>query len=421
MVEVAVVSLEDEVQALFAGRRLTDPFPIWNRLRDEAPVFRNRDMVVLSRYADVKAMLPDRVRYSAKMHIAGSRPESIVAGFSPEVARMWREMAGYAANSLSHQEHEDHDRLRRILHRFFTPRQIRTIELVIQQFWDDLLAQAVKHEVYDHKDSSQRLALRVITHIIGCPDVDAEHVGNMVERLAYALDTSDEERVREAYDARLQLNDYIESVILAGYRRDPQSNEFVHAVMSAESDENLSVLELSSTVSELLFGGTETTAVLLSSGVLALLQHRDQWEWLCGDPVARVPTAVEELFRYVSPTQWVPRTAGVDFELEGVEVPEGCTVVGSLGAAHRDPAQYGNPDTLDITRSRPHLGLGLGPKFCLGASVVRAEARIALTSLAQRYPDMELAIDPSGLDWSGGPPTVRSVRSLPIALGRPRW
>jgi cytochrome P450 len=188
-------------------------------------------------------------------------------------------------------------------------------------------------------------------------------------------------------------------------------------MMDAQGEDNLSPLELSAMVSVLLFGGVETTAVLLSTGLLELLRHRDQWEWLCKDPVARVPNAVEELFRYVSPAQWVPRTAATDFEIEGVPVPVGQTVVGILAAAHRDPSEYENPNELDITRGRAHLGLGFGPKFCLGASVVRAEARIAFTTLAQRFPELELAIDPADLDWAGGPPPIRSLRSLPIALG----
>jgi cytochrome P450 len=414
-----VALLEDEVTALFEGQRLEDPFPIWNRLREEGPVYRASDMVVLSRYSDIKAMLPDRERYSARIHVAGSRPLAIVARFSEETQKLWHEMAAYEGLSLAVQDGENHDRLRGIAHRFFTPRRIQQMESAIQAKWHELLAEVGEDDVYDQKVLAQRFALGIITYIVGCPQVDGPYVTDVLDKISrYKFGTNDENIVREAYDARWEFNDYIDRVIIGRYRDDPDSNEFVRAVMDAEGEDNLSALELSAMVSVLLFGGVETTAVLLSTGLLELLRHRDQWEWLCEDPVARVPGAVEELFRYVSPAQWVPRTAAVEFELEGVRVPVGETVIGVVAAAHRDPAVYENPEQLDVTRGRPHLGLGLGPKFCLGASVVRAEARIAFTTLAQRYPELELAVPESELDWSGGPAPIRSLRELPVALGR---
>jgi cytochrome P450 len=416
-----VALLEDEVAALFEGKRLEDPWPIWNRLREEAPVFRGSDMVILARYADVKVMLPDRERYSAKVYIAGSRPEAIVAQLSPELQRMWREWAEFEGMSLAFMDGEDHDRLRGIAHRFFTPRRIQLMERDIQLSWDELLEQAAAEEVYDQKAIAQKLALRVITRLVGCPDVDGAFITELIDRLARGkYGTTDEALFRSAYEARWKFNDYIDRVIVGGYRRDPDSNEFVRAVMDAEGQDNLSPLELSAMVGVLLFGGIETTALLLSTGLLELLRHRDQWEWLCDDPVTRVPAAVEELFRWVSPAQFIPRTAAIDFQVGDTEVPAGQTVIGAVAAAHRDPGQYENPEELDITRGRQHLGLGLGPKFCLGASIARAEARIAFTTLAQRHPELELAIGLDELDWTGGPPGIRSLRRLPVSLAARR-
>jgi cytochrome P450 len=412
------VSLEDEVVALFRNERLTDPFPVWNRLREEAPVFSGSNMTILSRYADVKAMLPDGERYSAKY--TRSRPETLVATFSGEMARMSRELADYSAMSLAVQDGADHERLRGIAHRFFTARRVLAMESEIQRFFDDLVAEAAEQNVYDHKLLSQTLALRVITHIVGCPHVDGPLITDLLERLSKGnYGTSDEDLLRDAYNARYELNEYIDRMIIAEYRRHPDSNEFVRAMMDAEDEDNLSALELGAMVSVLLFGGVETTAILLSTGLLVLLQHRDQWEWLCDDPVERVPGAVEELFRYVSPAQFVPRVAAREFEIHGITVPAGQAVIGAIAGAHRDPAQYENPELFDIGRGRPHLGLGIGPKFCLGASVARAEARIGLTTLAQRYPGLQLAVDSGELDWSGGPVSIRSLRELPIRLGSP--
>jgi cytochrome P450 len=415
------LSLDEEVAALLNGQRLRDPFPTWNRLREEAPVYAGSDMVIVSRYADVKAMLPDKERYSGKQFVGGSRPQAIFATFSEDTQELIRGMVDSPAHmvSLSGASDPDHRRLRGIAHRFFTPRQIQQMEGRIQAFCDDLLAEAAEQEVYDHKVFAQNLALRVITDIVGAPEVDGPYVLELVERTAHFLGGNDEKLMRDAYFAREEFNEYIQRTVLADYRRNSE-NEFVRAMMDAEGQENLSPVELCGMVYLFIFGGTDTTSVLLSTGLLELLGHRDQWEWLCDDPAARVPGAVEELFRYVSPAQTIPRTAAIDFTLDGVDVPAGETVMASIPGANRDPAQYEKPDQLDITRGRAHLALGIGHKFCLGASVIRAEARIALTTLAERYPDVELAIDPDDLDWSGGPVGLRSVRELPIKLGEKR-
>jgi cytochrome P450 len=410
-------TLEHEVRELLEGRRLDDPWPVWNRLREEAPVFRGAETIILSRFADLKEMLTSPERFSSRYYISGSRADSIVAAFTPEAQRMWREMAAYDGMMMTRSDGDVHDRLRRIAHRFFTPRRIRELAVTIQEFWDDILREAAEQEVYDHKGASQELALRVMTEVIGAPQVDRSYVAEMSNKIARYLGTHDEQIVREAYEARQQFSAYIEDVIIGGYRRDAASNDFVAALMDAEDEDNLSAAELSAMVNVLLFGGLETTAVLLSTGVIELTKHRDQWEWLAED-TSRVPDAIEELFRWVSPAQLVPRTASVDCEIGGVEVPAGQTMIGSIAAAHRDPEEFENPDVLDVRNGgRPHLGLGYGVHFCLGASLIRAEAKVAFTSLLERYPDLELAIAEDELDWSVGPPVLRSVRRLPVRLG----
>jgi cytochrome P450 len=169
----------------------------------------------------------------------------------------------------------------------------------------------------------------------------------------------------------------------------------------------------------LLFAGAETTATLLSNAMAEFMRHREQWELLCEDPAGRVTGAVEELIRYLTPAQWIPRTALVDYEDEGVEVTAGTTVVGAIAAGNRDPRVYDNPDTFDILRdvNPPHLGFGFGQRFCLGSALVRAEARIFLRRLAERYPDVTAAVDPDDYAWAGNP-IFRSLSTLPLSLGR---
>ena len=420
MLVADVDGLEQEFAELLAGRLLPDPWPLWRRLREEHPVVRLGEVVVATRFADVKEMMTRPERFSNRFFVSGSRADAIVASLPPDVATMWREMAAFDSMTMTRNDEPAHDRLRSISHRFFTPKYVRELEPAIQGFWDDILARAAQEGVYDHKYAGQDLALRVMAHVIGSPQVDRDYLAGLTARIARYLGSADAEIIRDAYGARKEFNTYIEDVIIGGYRRDPSSNELVATMMGAESDDNLSTQELCAMVSLLLFGGVETTAVLLSSGLVELLEHPDQWRATCEDPDL-VSGAVEEMFRYVAPAQWVNRVAREDFEWEGVTIPEGQTLIGGVAAAHRDPTVFDDPDRFDIRRRvRQHLGLGLGPHYCLGASLIRLEAKVAFATLAQRFPDLEMTTSRAELDWSGSNPNMRTVRTLPIRLGAQR-
>jgi cytochrome P450 len=415
-----VHDLEQEFTDLLAGRLLADPWPLWRRLREQHPVVRLGDVVIATRFADVKEMMTRPERFSNRFFVSGSRADAIVASLPPDVARMWREMAAFDSKTMTRNDDPAHDRLRGISHRFFTPKYVGDLEPAIQHFWDDILARAAEEGVYDHKYAVQDLALRVMAHVIGSPQVDRDHLAGLTARIARYLGTADPEIIRDAYGARQEFNAYIEDVIIGGYRRDPSSNELVATMMDAESADNLSPQELCAMVSLLLFGGVETTAVLLSSGLVEVLDTPDQWRAMCDDP-GLVPGAVEEMFRYIAPAQWVNRVAREDFELEGVEIPAGQTMIGGVAAAHRDPSVYDDPERFDIHRRiRQQIGLGLGPHYCLGASLIRLEARIAFTTLAQRFPDLQMTVPSGDLDWSGSNPILRTVREMPVRLGPER-
>jgi cytochrome P450 len=418
---VAVTSdqnaLAEEVAAIFRGERLEDPWPIWTRLLEEAPVIEAGPMFVVSRFEDVKSMVADRVNYSQKLWITGSRAEAIVASFSPEGQRKWRELAAIDSNMMTRMDDAEHDRVRAIAHRYFTPRRIRDLEPALQGFVDELLAEAREGDTFDFRHFAQELPLRVMLHMIGSPQVDGPFIMDATFKIGRYLGTDKEDVVHDAHAARLEFNQYIEDVILAQHRKNPDVNEFVATLMNAEGQENLTAMEVTMMISVILFAGIETTAVLLSSGLHELLEHRDQWELLCNDP-SLAGDAVEELLRWVSPAQWIPRVARHDLELHGVRIPEGYTVMGAVAAAHRDARAYDDPHALNVASGgRPHVALGFGPKFCLGASLLRSEARIALETLATRYPKIELAIDTEDLDWSGSNPLLRTFKELPVALG----
>jgi cytochrome P450 len=171
--------------------------------------------------------------------------------------------------------------------------------------------------------------------------------------------------------------------------------------------------ELLSTTVTFLVAGHETTTSLIGNGVLTLLEHPDQWAAIKADQ-SLVPKAVEEILRFESPVARQPRLVRRDTELGGQPLKEGDVAFQMLGAANRDPEHFEQPDNFDIRREpNRHIAFGLGPHFCIGAPLARAEGQIALTTLAVRFPDLALTAPPR---WDLDKPNSRVLREL-----RVRW
>ena len=187
------------------------------------------------------------------------------------------------------------------------------------------------------------------------------------------------------------------------------------ALLAAEESEQLTRDDLVATYVLILHAGHETMTNLIGNGLLALFEHRDQWELLCDNPCL-APGAVEEAFRYDPPVQISLRTAAVDLDLKGVDVPVGTPVWLLIGSANRDPEAFSNPDDVDINRRpNPHLGLGHGVHFCLGAPLARLQGRIVFSTLARRFRGIELLADPKALPRTTGF-SMRGLLSLPVRL-----
>jgi cytochrome P450 len=163
----------------------------------------------------------------------------------------------------------------------------------------------------------------------------------------------------------------------------------------------------------LFIAGHETTVNLIGNGLLALLRHPDQLARLRQDP-ALVPGAVEELLRYDSPVQRTARITTADVEVGGRPIPQGSLVVTAIGAANRDPAQFADPDRLDVTRKDVrHISFGYGIHFCLGAPLARVEGQIALGTLLRRAP--RLALAETNPEWRESS-VLRGLKRLKVTL-----
>ncbi|MFU1794909.1 cytochrome P450 family protein [Paenibacillus azoreducens] len=304
----------------------------------------------------------------------------------------------------------DHTRLRRLASKAFTPRMVEELRPRIQQIADELLdAVMEKGEMDLIADFAYPLPIIVISEMLGIPTADR----NLFREWTHTLGNAALMPGREAEVAATfeEFTRYIKSM-LADKRKHPGNDVTSKLVEAYDEGDKLNENELLSTIWLLITAGHETTVNLIGNGVLALLNHPDQLRLLQSDP-SIIPTAVEELLRYVGPVIITSRVAGEDITMHGQEIRKGDMIVISLGGANLDPNKFANPEALDITREEnEHLAFGKGIHLCLGAPLARLEAQIAFATLLGRLPDLHLAIEPEQLNYHLT--TLRSLVSLPV-------
>jgi cytochrome P450 PksS len=213
----------------------------------------------------------------------------------------------------------------------------------------------------------------------------------------------------------VELQEYFQD-FLARRRADPRDDLTSALIAAEEQGEHLTSVELVSMLFILMVAGHETTVNLLGNGITALLQHPEQLEQLRANPTLIEP-AVEEMLRYYSPLKTsTSRFALQDLELGGQVIPAEEMVVASLLSTGRDSEQFSEPDRFDITRTpNRHLAFGFGIHFCIGASLARLEAAVAIPLLLERLPRLRFAEDPSTLRWRSGI-LIHGLEKLPLAF-----
>jgi cytochrome P450 len=418
-VETSARSLDDQLDEILESKPegLADPFPVWRRLLEERPIHRHGPVVLVAPHRHVRRLIRDNERLSNSFMLSGSRAGAIMRSLTEEQRRAHEELSAFESLYLSRSDGEQHRRLRNIAHHAFTPRRIAAMETTIQRYTDQLIEESIIGEVVDLMPLAYRLPLIVVADMLGVPESHREDIHTWSNRLGRNRGGDDPEALMDAHAAMTEFRKYVEDDVLPQRRRHP-GTDLVSALMEAHDGERLTSQELTAMFVILLFAGHETTTNLIGNGLVELMRHRDQWERLCAD-LALAPLAVEELLRWVTPVQWLFRVATETFEIEGVRIEAGETVLPILAAANRDPEAFDEPDRLDITRpdSGNHLAFGFGPHFCIGNALARLEGKIAFATLAGRFPDMELA-EPD-LTWRGNA-MLRGLAALPVRLGRER-
>jgi hypothetical protein len=373
-----------------------DPFPVYRRLRDGAPCYRDDELGfwALSRYADVVRALHDPDVYCSRFGITleeGNPLPMMLTTDPPE-----------------------HTALRRLVSRAFTPRRVADLEPTIRElsttYLDTLRTGGSPDLIADY---AALLPMDVISKLLGVPDGDQQQLCKWSDALLHR-DEGDKDVTPAGIDAAYQLYKYF-SAFVAERRSDPGADDLAAALVAAESDsEQLTDDQVVGFLFLLIIAGNETTTKLLGNCLLALQRFPSERAKVVADGT-RIPAAIEEILRFEGSTQVMARTLTRPVELHDEKMAEGDKVLLLLGSGNRDERIWDRPDVFDIDRAWPthHLAFGHGIHVCLGAALARLEMRVSLEEFLARHPGYE--IDEDGLErvHSGN---VRGYSRMPIRL-----
>ncbi len=400
-------------EVLLTPAFIEHPYAKLHELRDAAPVLWSSAVGgwVLTRYNDVVVTFKDTGTFGN----AGRMTRVLNHLEPPAQTKLEPFRKHYETQGLIHSDPPDHTRIRRLVLKAFTPPAIEAMRPQIQAIVDDLLDGI---ETHGHAEFIEEFAfalpVTVLAGILGVPRSDAPRFRRWADDLLafQGRNKPEEATLLKSQEMLLEARAYLVDLIVAK-RAEPDGSVLSQLVAAEAEGDKLSMDELLSTTVTFLVAGHETTTSLIGNGMLTLLQHPDQWKDLKADATL-IPRAVEEILRFESPVARQPRLVRHDTELGGRPLKEGDVAFQMLGAANRDPAVFDRPDTFDIRREpNRHIAFGLGPHFCIGAPLSRAEGQIALSTLAARMPNLELDGTPR---WDLDKPNSRVLRELPI-----RW
>ncbi len=377
-----------------------DPYPLWKRLRDEAPLYYNEryDFYALTRFDDVEKGLVDW-----KTYISGK-------GSVLEMIKANLEMP---PGSILFEDPPAHDHHRGLLSRVFTPKRMLAIEPQVRQFCARSLDPLVGSGGFDFiRDLGAEMPMRTIGMLLGIPEEHQERIRDRIDD-GLRLKEGTMPGPDESYGA-LATEDFEDFV---DWRIEHPADDLMTDLLNAEFEDvtgtvrKLSRQEVLNYISLLAGAGNETTTRLIGWTGKLLADHPEQRAALVDDP-SLVPNAIEELLRYEAPSPVQSRYVTHDVEHHGRTVAEGSVMVLINGAANRDERAFPEPDHFDIRRKiSHHLTFGYGIHFCLGSHLARLEGRVALEEVLKRFPRWEV-------DWDNAEQahtsTVRGWERLPV-------
>jgi cytochrome P450 len=383
-----------------------NPYPYYHALRETAPVHRLPDGgYFLSSYAACVAVYKDARLFSSDKT---------------------REFAPKYGDGLLYQHHTTslvfndpplHTRVRRIMAGAFTPRAIADMERPVIELVDGLLDRIEAKGSADLvADLAAAVPVEVIGNLLAVPREERGPLRDWSLAILGALEPVLTPEQRHRGEAAVAgFLGYLETLVARRRARpgDPERDVLTRLIEGEQGGEGLSERELLHNIVFILNAGHETTTNLVGNGLYALLEWPEEKARLIAKPEL-IRTAVEEILRFESPNQLGNRLATQDLQIEGVAIPAGTYLTIGIGAANRDPAEFADPDRLDIAREpNRHLAFGSGPHVCIGLNVARLEGRVAIGRFLARFPEYHLAGEPV----RGGRARFRGFLSIPAALG----
>ncbi len=349
-----------------------DPYPTYSRLREEAPVYysEKRDFWALSRHADVLAGFRDPIRFSNSEGVSLERDV----------------VEARAVMSFLGMDPPEHDRLRSLVSSAFTPRRVRALEPHIRSLantYIDAFIEAGHCEFIE--DFAGGLPMDVISEMLGVPACDRDELRNFAELVVHR--EPDNPAVPQAgMEAAAKMLHYFAAHATAA-RKNPGEDLTGALILAEVEGDRLADPEIIAFLFLMIIAGNETTTKLLGNALYWLGRNPEQRAKVEANP-ALIPAWAEETLRYDPSSQLLARTASCDIAIEGKTIPSGARIALLVGSANRDPLAFDDPDRFDVERSTTQsLAFGQGTHFCLGASLARLEATIALEQVQSRLGD----------------------------------
>ncbi len=387
-----------------------DPYPVYARLRDEAPLYYSESggFWVLSRHADVQAVLRDDLTFSNRMGVSLD-----ASAWNPEAHRVMSFLA---------LDGDAQRRLRKLVSAAFTPRRVKGLEPRVQRLTDHYLGRALavsatRGEADWIAELAGRLPMDVISEMMGVPDADRDEVRRLADLVVHR-EAGVPDVPPAGMAAAMELISYYGAMVDA--RRARSTPDLTSALITAEADgDRLADHEIIAFLFLMVVAGNETTTKLLGNALFHLSAHPGQQSLVLADPAGSdlVGPWIEETLRYDTSSQLLARYVTSDVTVHGRTVPAGSKLVVLLGSANRDERAFTSPAVYDIRRDKAELGLilsfGVGRHFCLGANLARLEARIVLSSLVRLVERFDVHPDRAVRVHST---SVRGFASLPVTF-----
>jgi cytochrome P450 len=378
-----------------------DPYPVFRRLREEAPLYYNdsHDFYAASRYDDVERGLKDRETFISGR---GGVLELIKSGIE------------IPPGTVIFEDPPTHTIHRGLLSRMFTPRKVAALEPHIRKFCADALDPLVGSDRFDLiADFGALMPMRVIGMLLGIPEQDQAALRDQTDD---NLRTEPGQPMKQAnaFASGENFEDYLD------WRVEHPSDDIMTELLNAEFEDESGVRrcltrqELVTYLAVVAGAGNETTTRLIGWTGKVLAEHPDQRREIVEDR-SLVNDAIEEILRFEPPAPHVGRYVACDSEIQGRVVPEGSAILFLVGAANRDDRRFPNGDVFDIHRKAvSHVTFGYGAHFCLGAALARLEGRVALDELLNRFPEWDVDLVKARIAPTS---TVRGWETLPVVVG----